>query len=282
MDLHARPRDLVSPPAVAIRRGYADTAFGQIHYYDSATVDAPALMLLHQSPQSGAMYEAAMPILGQQFRTIAMDTLGYGMSDRPNDELEPEDYAQIVTDVVTALGIETFALCGAHTGATFAIQTAIQAAHRVKALVLSAPPLRPPLPTNAPRRKPAMKPPPPPQEDGTHLTDLWQARWPLAAPIDPAIFQKRLLAAVSAGDSAVSAYHAVYKYDLTERLKLVQCPILIVYGDRDIETPNIIECLPLIPQIPTTVIPGGNIYTVDICTEAWCKAVADFCIAAFA
>ena len=267
--------------AAGIRRGYADSPFGQIHYYDSATEDAPALLLLHQSPQSGAMFEAAMPILSRHFRAIAMDTLGYGMSDRPDSVLEPEDYAQSVVSVADTLGLETFALCGAHTGATFAIQTAIQEPNRVKALTLSGPPIHPPLPEGDPRRKPKMKPPPPPQDDGRHLLDLWQARWPVAEPIDPAIFQKRFLTAVMTGDSAVSAYHAVYKYDLTERIKLVKCPVLIVYGDQDVETPNIEKSLPLIPDIPTTVIPGGNIYTVDVCTEAWCKAVGDFCLAAF-
>jgi pimeloyl-ACP methyl ester carboxylesterase len=264
-----------------IRRGYADTAFGQVHYYDTATTNAPALLLMHQSPQAGSMFEAALPILGRQFRTIALDTLGYGMSDRPDRTLEPEDYAQSVLEVADALGLGEFALCGAHTGATFAIQVAIQAPERVKALALSGPPLHPPLAPDAPRRKPRMNPPPPPKEDGSHLTDLWQTRWPVAAPIDPAIFQKRFLTALMTGGSAVSAYHAVYKYDLTERLKLVACPILIVYGDRDVETPNIEQVLPLIPEIPTKVIPGGNIYTVDVCTGEWCAAVGDFCVEAF-
>ena len=273
---------MTASSSVRVHRGYAGTTFGQVHFYDTETPNASTLMLLHQSPQSGAMFEAAMPLLGQRFRTIAMDTLGYGMSDRPDRALEPEEYAQSVTEVMDGLGINTFALCGAHTGATFAIQTAIQAADRVTALVLSGPPLHPPLPPDAPRRKPKMKPPPPPKENGSHLTDLWQARWPVAAPIDPAIFQKRFLTAVTTGASAVSAYHAVYKYDLTERLNLVQCPILIVYGDRDVETPNIEKCLPLIPDIPTIIIPGGNIYTVDVCTTAWCEAVGDFCTEAFA
>lgn len=227
------------------------------------------------------MYEVALPILGQRFRTVALDTLGYGQSDIPQSTLEPEDYAQSVSEALDTLGIGEFALCGAHTGATFAIQTAIQFPDRVKALVLSGPPIHPPLPLDAPRRKPKMKPPPPPKPDGSHFTDLWQARWPVAAPIDPAIFQKRFLTAVMAGDAATSAYHAVYKYDLTERLTLVQCPVLIVYGDRDVETPNIEQTLPLIPDIPAKMIPGGNIYTVDVCTDVWCAEVGDFCAQAF-
>ncbi|MBT5239182.1 MAG: alpha/beta fold hydrolase [Rhodospirillaceae bacterium] len=269
-------------PTSPVRRGYADTSFGQIHYYDAAAKDLPALLLLHQSPQAGNMFEAALPILGEHFRTIALDTLGYGLSDKPDRVLEPEDYAQSIIEVADALDLNSFAVCGAHTGATFAIQLAIQYSDRVSALVLSGPPLHPPLAPGASRRKPQMKPPPPPREDGTHLTELWQARWKVAAPIDPKIFQRRFLTAVMTGASSISAYHAVYKYDLTERLKLVSCPILIVYGDRDVETPNIQQVLPLIPDIPTQVIPDGNIYTVDVCTKAWCTAVGDFCSAALA
>ncbi|MDE0801242.1 MAG: alpha/beta hydrolase [Rhodospirillaceae bacterium] len=265
----------------SVRRGYADTSYGQIHYYDTAAKNLPPLLLLHQSPQAGSMFEAALPTLGKRFRTIALDTLGYGLSDKPERELEPEDYAQSIAEVADALGLGCLTVCGVHTGATFAIQLAIQYPERISALVLSGPPLRTPLPPGAPRRKPRMQPPPPPREDGSHLVKLWKARWQVAAPIDPKVFQKRFLTALMTGDSSVSAYHAVYKYDLTDRLKLISCPILIVYGDRDVETPNIEQVLPLIPEIPTHIIPGGNIYTVDVCTDAWCAAVGDFCIQAF-
>jgi pimeloyl-ACP methyl ester carboxylesterase len=121
-----------------------------------------------------------------------------------------------------------------------------------------------------------MTPPPAAREDGTHLTELWQKRWTVAAPIDPAVFQKRFLNALIAGDTALSAYGAVYKYDLTERLKQVSCPKLIIYGDRDVETPNIVRSLPYLAGIPTRVIPGGNIYTVDLCSSAWSSAVLAF------
>jgi len=263
---------------IKIRRGYADTSFGQIHYYDTGSNDLPPLLLLHQSPQAANMFEAALPILGERFRAVAIDTLGYGKSDKPDRVLETEDYAQSILDVADALGLGRFAICGVHTGATFAIQVAIQKSDRVTAVALSAPPLHPPLPhQGAPRRQPRMKPPPPPREDGNHLSELWQARWQVAAPMDPKAFQKRFLTAIATGDSSISAYHAVYKYDLTERIKLITCPVFIVYGDRDVETPNIEQVLHLIPDVPTHVIPGGNIYTIDVCTDEWCTAVGDFC-----
>lgn len=259
------------------RRGYADTSLGQVHYYEhgASPAGAPALLLIHQSPQSGSMFEAVMPALGARLRTIAMDTVGYGMSDRPKTPLAPEDYARAISELMTALGVETFFIAGVHTGAVFAIETAIQTPARVKGIILSGPPIHPPRAPGEPQRQPSMKLPPAPRQDGTHLTELWQSRMARAAPIDPATFQKRFLNALIAGDTALSAYGAVYRHDLTERLKLVRCPKLIIYGDRDVETPNIVRSLPYLEGIPTQVIPGGNIYTVDLCPSAWAGSIIE-------
>jgi pimeloyl-ACP methyl ester carboxylesterase len=260
------------------RRGYADTSLGQVHYYEHgrSVAGRPDLLLIHQSPQSGNMFEAVIPALAAGRRVVAMDTVGYGMSDRPKSPLEPEDYARAIADLAAALGMARFHIVGVHTGAVFAIETALAWPDRVPGIVLSGPPMHPPRGPGQTPRQPTMKLPPAAREDGTHLTELWQQRWKVAAPIDPAIFQKRFLNSLIAGDSALSAYHAVYKYDLTERLKLLRCPALIVYGDRDVETPNIIRSLPHVECIPTRVIPGGNIYTVDLRPADWSAAVLEF------
>lgn len=260
------------------RRFYAATPHGQVHVYDSGRPfeKAPALLLSHQSPQSGAMFEAAFPYLSPYLRVLAMDTLGYGMSDRPSRPLEPEEYAQTILAVMDAAGEETFAFCGVHTGAVFGIEAAILAPERVRALVLSGPPIHPPRGPNEPQRQPQMKPPPPPREDGTHLSELFAARRQVAKHVSLETYQKRFLTAFSTGASATSAYHAVYKHNLTERIRLVKCPVLIVYGDRDVETPNIERSLPWLDGMPRIVIPGGDIYTVDVCAEAWSRALLDF------
>jgi pimeloyl-ACP methyl ester carboxylesterase len=257
------------------RRFYAETPHGQVHVYDAGrpAPGAPALLLSHQSPQSGAMFEAALPFLTPHVRVLAMDTLGYGMSDRPSRPLEPEEYAQSMLAAMEAAGEDEFAVCGVHTGAVFGIEAAILAPQRVTQLVLSGPPIHPPRPPGTPQRQPKMQPPPLPREDGTHLSDLFAARRQVARHVSLETYQKRFLTAFSTGPSATSAYHAVYKYDLTERLKLVKCPLLIVYGDQDVETPNIERSLPWLEGIPRTVIPGGDIYTVDVCAQAWSEAV---------
>lgn len=260
------------------RRGYADTSLGQVHYYEHgrSVAGQPDLLLVHQSPQSGNMFEAVIPALAAGRRVVAMDTVGYGMSDRPAAPLEPEDYARGIAELAQALGIQRFHIAGVHTGAVFAIETALACPARVASVVLSGPPMHPPRAPGESPRQPTMKLPPAAREDGMHLAELWQQRWKVAAPIDPAVFQKRFLNSLIAGDSALSAYRAVYKYDLTERLGALGCPALIIYGDRDVETPNILRSLPHVQGIPTRVIHGGNIYTVDLCPADWSAAVLEF------
>ena len=44
-----------------IRYGYADTPEGQVHYREAGS--GPAVVLLHETPLSGATYEWALPLL---------------------------------------------------------------------------------------------------------------------------------------------------------------------------------------------------------------------------
>ena len=60
------------------------SATGRIAYTDHG--DGPALVLLHGVPTSSWMYRKVIPDLQQHFRTISIDLLGYGSSDKPEDD----------------------------------------------------------------------------------------------------------------------------------------------------------------------------------------------------
>ena len=64
-----------------VRKGYADTLLGQIHYREAGS--GLPVVFLHESPLSSLMFEPALPLLGQLVHAVAMDTPGYGSSD-PN------------------------------------------------------------------------------------------------------------------------------------------------------------------------------------------------------
>lgn len=109
---------------VTVRGGYIDGAWGQVHYR-TAGESGPWIGLLHESPLSSKVYEHVLPILGRDARVIAFDTPGYGASDPPPAYgYEIEDYATVLADAATAIGMERPVLAGVHTGASIAIEMA--------------------------------------------------------------------------------------------------------------------------------------------------------------
>lgn len=98
-----------------MRRGYADTAAGQVHYRVLGT-GAP-LVLLHATPRSGRVYERLMPLLAAGgFRVFAVDTPGFGNSDPLPAMPSMDGLAATMVEAFDALGLAQVDLLGLHTG----------------------------------------------------------------------------------------------------------------------------------------------------------------------
>lgn len=117
-----------------MKRGYADTPFGQIHYY--AHGRGEPLLMLHETPRSAWSYAPLMRLLGGRFRCIAADTLGFGMSDPVPPKAKMEDLATSMVHLLDALKIERAHVIGFHTGNKIGAALGAQHADRVGRLVL--------------------------------------------------------------------------------------------------------------------------------------------------
>src|SRR5579859_7717356 len=126
---HVAPGSGTGISSAVIRRGYADTSRGQVHYAE-VIPQAPAspvpVVLLHQTPRSWDEYREVLPLLGRTRRAIAMDTIGFGAS-APISDHAIETYASVVVEFIQALGLARAALVGHHTGGLIAIETAARA-----------------------------------------------------------------------------------------------------------------------------------------------------------
>lgn len=90
---------------------FASATGGQIAYTDHGT--GPALVLLHGVPTSSWMYRKVLPELQLHFRTISIDLLGYGSSDKPeatNDLYSATQQAARVHALLNHLGIQRYTL----------------------------------------------------------------------------------------------------------------------------------------------------------------------------
>jgi hypothetical protein len=65
--------------APRIQTSFVETKSGRIHV--ACAGEGYPVQLLHQTPRSWDEYRDVLPMLGQSFRAIAMDTPGFGASD---------------------------------------------------------------------------------------------------------------------------------------------------------------------------------------------------------
>ena len=103
---------------------FCESALGQVHCVVAGEGAGAPLLLLHQTPRSTDEFAEVLPLLARQRRVIAIDTPGYGCSDRVPGQPSIADYAGAAIDVLDALGIEQATVVGHHTGAVIAVELA--------------------------------------------------------------------------------------------------------------------------------------------------------------
>jgi pimeloyl-ACP methyl ester carboxylesterase len=134
--------------ADGMKRGYADTPEGQIHYVVAGEGDA--LVLIHQMVRSSRMWLKVMPLLAEKYKVVAVDMLGHGFSASPPLEGDTVSIlADSVVHTMDELGIPKAHVLGLHTGAGTTAEIAAIYPERVGVIMLMSYPL---LETEAERR----------------------------------------------------------------------------------------------------------------------------------
>ncbi|WP_156690120.1 haloalkane dehalogenase [Mycobacterium sp. Marseille-P9652] len=112
-----------------------DSSRGRIHYVDEG--DGPPLLLYHGNPTWSFLYRNIILALRDRFRCIAMDYLGFGLSDRPSGfGYTIEEHARVVGEFVDHLGVDEFLTMGQDWGGPISMAVAVQRADRVRGVVL--------------------------------------------------------------------------------------------------------------------------------------------------
>jgi len=211
-----------------VRRRFCDTRLGQVHVVEAGAGAATPLLLLHQTPRSVDEFAEAIPLLAATRRVIAIDTPGYGCSDRVPGRPGIEDYAAAVLEVLDALGVERAVVVGHHTGAVIAVELAAATPGRVERVVLSGP-----VYTDAEGRARLAGHfrQWTPSADGSHLLEKWRKFQEWLA--QPALVQRLVVDLFRAGETSEQGHFAVAEYRMEERLPRLRCPALLLYATRD-------------------------------------------------
>ncbi|MCO5089581.1 alpha/beta hydrolase [Bosea sp. (in: a-proteobacteria)] len=119
-----------------MRRAYADTCLGQIHYATWGDASNPTLVLLPQGGRSVAMYKELAAELDAEFHLVAIDYPGSGWSDPLRDGTSFGEIGAAFIDLLDTLGLREVALYGHHTGNKIGTAMAAAFPERIRRFVL--------------------------------------------------------------------------------------------------------------------------------------------------
>ena len=260
---------------MSVVRRYVSGPHGQLHLRESGVGGIP-LVLLHQSPLSGAMFDAVMPLLAEAgFHAVALDTPGYGQSARPAQPVGIAGYAEAVGAVLDAMHWRKAHLLGHHTGASIAASFAARHPGRVERLILNGVALL----SDEERahfsgfRFAPLEPLP----DGAHLVAAWNQRV-AATPgwTDLKAMHRYVVEMLANPDDYHWGFAAAFAHDLRADLLAVGAPTLVLTNTGEDLYEASRRTVLLRPVFAFAELEGGTHDIVDEQPEAWALAVSTF------
>lgn len=124
---------------------FLDTARLDVHYKEAGSGDS-GIVLLHGFGGSTFSWRDALPALASEYRAVAFDRPGFGLTTRPlrdewteHNPYSIESQVRLTVGMMDELGLREAVLVGHSAGGAVALRTALAHPERVTALVLVAP-----------------------------------------------------------------------------------------------------------------------------------------------
>lgn len=245
-----------------IAKAYATIEEGQLHLRQRIGGDGLPLIMLHASPASSASMVPLMEAMDGSRAIYAFDNSCNGQSCPPlTTAPEMRDFADMLDRACDALGLETIALHGTHTGAHIAIAWALARPDRIKALsldgvaMLSEEPRTDMLANYAPLRKP--------DEYGSQFAWAWQylrdqmiffphyhkraENIREGGNFDPKLLHDLTLDILNNLENYHLPYHAVFRHDARADLAKLSLPTLLMSDAGGVLDPafaKLCKCVP--------------------------------------
>jgi haloalkane dehalogenase len=113
-----------------------DGAGPRVHYVDEGK--GTPVVMFHGNPTWSFLYRKVINELRGQFRCIAMDYPGFGLSDRPSGYgYTSAEHAQVIGKLVDALDLDGFIVVGQDWGGPIGMTVAVERANRVAGMVFA-------------------------------------------------------------------------------------------------------------------------------------------------
>ncbi|HSP54754.1 MAG TPA: alpha/beta hydrolase [Dehalococcoidia bacterium] len=214
----------------------------RVHYRDWDGTGTP-VVLLHGLSSSCRIWDLTAPLLAREFRVVAVDLRGHGLTDRPDSDYTFAEVCSDLDELLLALGFDRPILVGHSWGAGVALQFAAGQPGRVAALVLVDGGM-----TEISARltwEQAEKVMRPPVIDGVPVERFvgFARSWPFVRDIWSPQFQEMLLSNFLVHDGKVyrrltmenhmKVVRAIYNQKPTDLYPRIQAPVLLVPAERE-------------------------------------------------
>ena len=235
-----------------VKRAYADTPEGQIHYFTVG--NGEPVLLLHKAGLSSDEFTEILPMLGKNYRAIAIDILGCGSSDQPEFTPQIADYMKNVMHFLDALKIKKTHIVGRLFGASIAVEMAALYPERVNKLILCdclyvEPEVLKKVRDLTKNERVVFK------EDGSHLVELWKSRLS-NPPIHVEMVQRATVEYLKSGlgTRAGDSHRAKFDYDIEPKLPKIKSQVLLLYSQKSGLFPRMEVTMKLIPHCKAKLI----------------------------
>ncbi|MGK8503478.1 haloalkane dehalogenase [Nocardia asiatica] len=112
-----------------------DSSAGRVHYIDEGT--GPAILFCHGAPAWSFLYRHIVKNLRDRFRCIAVDYLGFGLSERPPGfGYTIAEHTSVLGELIDHLRLDDFVVMGHDWGGPIGLGAVTARADRVRGIVL--------------------------------------------------------------------------------------------------------------------------------------------------
>lgn len=114
---------------------YLPVEGGRMHYVDEG--QGQPILMVHGTPSWSFLYRNLVKDLSRNYRCIAPDHIGFGLSDKPSEwSYRPEDHARNLQKLIEHLGLRDVILVVHDFGGPIGLSYAIEHPENISALVL--------------------------------------------------------------------------------------------------------------------------------------------------
>ena len=257
-----------------VRRGFVDVSCGQVHYRHAGSQNQKTpIALIHQSPGSSKQLEELVAEIGADRRAVAPDTLGNGDSTpSPNAVPDIPELAAAAFEAIDQLLPGRFDLYGSHTGASIAVEIALNHPGRVRRLVIDGMGLYAADEQSEILQRYAREIEP--DLEGTHLLKVWHfcrdqyLFWPYYNRTEAGRLGNGLPSADRLHDFVVEvlkamrsyhqSYRAAFRHPKRDRLPRLALPVLVTCSPSDMLRQYFDEVVSLIPSARSADLPAWS------------------------